>query len=57
MAKVHFRQALKLDPENPLALKYAEQVNLTVNGAQPAPKPTEPQQKRNGLLGIFSRKR
>jgi curved DNA-binding protein CbpA len=57
MAKVHFRQALKLDPKNELALKYAAQFDLTANGTQTsAPSPPK-DDKRNGLLGIFSRKR
>ncbi|MBE9136996.1 DnaJ domain-containing protein [Nodosilinea sp. LEGE 07088] len=37
MAKVHFKQALKLNPENVVALKYAKQLNITVTEA---PRPT-----------------
>jgi len=56
MATVHFRQALKLNPSDPLALKYAVQLNLAPaqqNGAKPAPQPT----KQSGILGFFGFKK
>jgi curved DNA-binding protein CbpA len=65
MAKVHFRQALKLDPKNALALKYAKKFDLPVGGTSQNGKSSSANEskssksnKRNGggLLGLFSRK-
>lgn len=56
MATVHFRQALKLNPNDPLALRYAAQLNLAPaqqNGAKPAPQST----KQGGILGFFGFKK
>ncbi|MGB3201739.1 MAG: J domain-containing protein [Nodosilinea sp.] len=35
MAKVHFKQALRLNPKNAVALKYAQQLKVTVTDTQP----------------------
>lgn len=53
MAKVHIRQALKLDSRNAVALKYAQQMNLDItdlsgNGAK--------KKKSGGLFGRFAKK-
>jgi curved DNA-binding protein CbpA len=53
MARVHFRQALKFDPNDPVALVYAPQFNLgpeaALNRAQAAAK--------GGLFNLFNRRR
>lgn len=62
MAKVHFRQALKLDPKNALAMKHAHKFDLQVGGttgngkssSASASKGSKPN--KRGLLGLFSRK-
>jgi curved DNA-binding protein CbpA len=51
MAKVHFRQALKFDPKDPLALQYAQKLDL----AEPVPKATA--RASSGLFSLFTRKR
>ncbi|WP_008311131.1 J domain-containing protein [Leptolyngbya sp. PCC 6406] len=53
MAKVHIRQALKLNPRHAVALKYAHQLAIDTgeynnNGSQ---------QKGGGLFGMFAKKR
>ncbi|MGB3312627.1 MAG: tetratricopeptide repeat protein [Nodosilinea sp.] len=61
MAKVHFKQALRLNPKNVVALKYAKQLNVTVTDAQPrqakgsgaAAAPTP--EKRSLFGGLFSK--
>ncbi|MBD3882208.1 J domain-containing protein [Phormidium tenue FACHB-886] len=56
MAKVHFRQALKLNPQDPLALEYVARLNLTLEQpgrAASSAKPTG----NGGLFGLFSRRR
>lgn len=57
MAKVHFRQALKLNPEDPLALMCAKKFNLVPNA--PAATPTKKTQPpaSGGLFGLFAKKR
>lgn len=50
MAKVHFRQALKFNPKDPLALQYAEHLNLQ----EPA-KVAKPI--NGGLFNLFTKKR
>ncbi len=59
MAKVHFRQALKLNAEDPLALMYAKKFNI-VPTAPMAPaasaKKTQPPS-GGGLFGMFAKKR
>ena len=48
MAKVSFQQALKLNPEEPLALKYINQVG----GASPNTDPSKPKdEKKGGFFG------
>jgi curved DNA-binding protein CbpA len=51
MAKVHFRQALKFNPKDPLALQYAAHLDLV--------EPAVPQAQRNagGLFNLFTKKR
>jgi cytochrome c-type biogenesis protein CcmH/NrfG len=50
MAKVHFRQALKFNPRDPLALQYAERLDLSA--------PTKMSVKAGGgLFSLFGRKR
>ncbi|QYO62932.1 J domain-containing protein [Leptolyngbya sp. 7M] len=51
MAKVHFRQALKFNPNDPLALQYAKRLDLT----DPVPKATA--RASSGLFSLFTRKR
>jgi curved DNA-binding protein CbpA len=53
MATVHFRQALKLNPKEPLALEYAQKlkINLNSNGRG------GDQKAGGGLFGLFARKR
>lgn len=53
MATVYFRQALKLDPRDPLALKYAPKLGIPVS--QPdTPAATPPKDTRKGgLFGLF----
>jgi len=54
MAKVHLRQALKLNPKDAIAQKYAKKLDIkTENTAESVQK--EPS--GGGLFGIFSRKR
>ncbi|MEB3250538.1 MAG: J domain-containing protein [Cyanobacteriota bacterium] len=62
MAKVHLKQALRLEPTHSIALKYAQQLNLDLsflttdtNSASQSPS-TPAQHRKNGLFGgIFSR--
>ncbi len=49
MATVHVRQALKLNPEDPLALKCAPSLNL-----QPEPSQTEQAVKTSRITGLFN---
>ncbi|PSN13372.1 molecular chaperone DnaJ [filamentous cyanobacterium CCP5] len=61
MAKVHFKQALRLNPKNAVALKYAQQLKVTMadapgrnsGGAGSAAKPTA--EKRSLFGGLFSK--
>ncbi|UBF25447.1 DnaJ domain-containing protein [Kovacikia minuta CCNUW1] len=61
MATVHFRQALKLNPQDPLATKYAAKLGIQTNAAtnaQPNGKAANAQQnpkvaKGGGLFGLF----
>jgi len=55
MAKVHCRQALKLNPKDPLALRYAPRLNIPLE-APNAPN-TKPGNQGGGLFGLFARKR
>ncbi|HEY9877534.1 MAG TPA: DnaJ domain-containing protein [Leptolyngbyaceae cyanobacterium] len=58
MAKVHFKQAIKLNPKNDVALKYARQLQIDLKpdvGPQ-SPPAGQASSKRRGLFGgIFSR--
>jgi curved DNA-binding protein CbpA len=49
MAKVHFRQALKFNPRDPLALQYAERLDLSA--------PAKSVKASGGLFSLFGRKR
>jgi curved DNA-binding protein CbpA len=70
MAKVHIRQALKLDPQNRIAQKYAKQLEITMptpttannghantNGHGKSPAKSSGQGKKGGLFSVFSSKR
>ena len=61
MAKVHFRQALKLNAEDPLALMYAKKFNLvpTAPTSLSAPSAAKKTQRpaSGGLFGLFAKKR
>ncbi len=50
MAKVHFRQALKFNPKDPLALQYSEHLNL--EEAKKTSKSTN-----SGLFSLFTKRR
>lgn len=52
MATVYFRQALKLNPKEPLALKYASKLGIKTGNSQPVK-----QEKRGGLFGLFGAKK
>lgn len=65
MAKVHFRQALKFNPNDPLALRYAARLNLT---PPPSVPPTRglssqpmnrsmPKGSGGGLFGLFAKRK
>lgn len=60
MAAVYFRQALKLNPNDPLAREYAAKLNLQGNAAQPDSKGEKPSAKatsRGGFFGLFGGKK
>ncbi len=52
MATVYFRQALKLNPKDPLAQKYAAKLGIQASSTPPTPKET----RRNGLFNMFRAK-
>lgn len=56
MAKVHLRQALKLNPKDAIALKYAKKldIDIKVEGGSELPQKNT---SSGGLFGMFSRKR
>jgi curved DNA-binding protein CbpA len=53
MATVHFRQALKLNPKEPLALQYANQLKIKLEDKV---QPTQTT-KKSGLFGLFGAKK
>ena len=57
MAKVHFKQALRFNPSNAVALKYARQLNLNLTETPPrsAGVPAQTSGRRSPLSGLFSR--
>ncbi|MFQ3617947.1 MAG: DnaJ domain-containing protein [Cyanobacteriota bacterium] len=55
MAKVHCRQALKLNPKDPLALRYAPRLNIPLEA--PDTPDGKPGPQGGGLFGLFARKR
>ncbi|MGG6295337.1 DnaJ domain-containing protein [Leptolyngbya sp. AN02str] len=57
MAKVHFRQALKLNPQDALALQYASKLQISIESTSPLPngsKPAATKPKSGGLGSRFS---
>lgn len=57
MAKVHFRQALKFNPKDPLALDYVTRLKLVLDKPDRVTNSsTSVKSTRNGLFGLFSRK-
>ena len=54
MAKVHFRQALKLDSKHPVALKYAQQLNIDLNASNR--NQSSKKRRRDWLLSFFVKK-
>jgi tetratricopeptide (TPR) repeat protein len=52
MATVHFRQALKLNPKDPLAVEYAQKLKISMD----APKSNK-SDNAGGLFGLFAKKR
>ncbi|MBE9177977.1 DnaJ domain-containing protein [Oculatella sp. LEGE 06141] len=52
MAKVHFRQALKFNPNDALALEYAKRLGVT----QEEPVNKQPTERKGGLFGLFGKK-
>ncbi|HEY9641101.1 MAG TPA: DnaJ domain-containing protein [Coleofasciculaceae cyanobacterium] len=57
MAKVHFRQALKLNPKDPLALEYVSRLKLVLDQPERTLSNTAAAKPANGLFNLFSRKR
>jgi curved DNA-binding protein CbpA len=55
MAKVHFRQALKFNPEDPLALAYAAKLKISLD--QPSRRKTLSQKFGDDFFGLFARRR
>lgn len=55
MAKVHFRQALKFNSHNKMALAYAKRLKIEVNNSQNGK--GSGHQSGSGLFGLFARKR
>lgn len=56
MAKVHFRQALRINPANAVALKYARQLNMATTETAPAKADAVPANGRRSLFGgLFSK--
>ncbi|HEY9630274.1 MAG TPA: tetratricopeptide repeat protein [Coleofasciculaceae cyanobacterium] len=57
MAKVHFRQALKFNPKDPLALDYVTRLKLVLDKPDREANVSTPvKSSGNGLFGLFSRK-
>ncbi|MBW4658950.1 MAG: DnaJ domain-containing protein [Drouetiella hepatica Uher 2000/2452] len=57
MAKVHFRQALKFNPKDPLALDYVTRLKLVLDKPDRVTNSSTPVKSTgNGLFGLFSRK-
>jgi curved DNA-binding protein CbpA len=56
MAKVHFRQALKFNPQDPLAVYYAAKLKITVD-APPGRSDGSARSTNGGLFSLFGRKR
>ncbi|MGF1519358.1 MAG: tetratricopeptide repeat protein [Nodosilinea sp.] len=58
MAKVHFKQALRINPANAVALKYARQLNVTTTETAPAKSgavPVPASGRRSLFGGLFSK--
>lgn len=60
MAKVHIRQSLRLNPKNPIARKYARQLQVDLEGLKPSVATTKQVpsklQKSGFLRSLFSRR-
>ena len=56
MAKVHFRQALKFNPKDPLALEYMTRLKLSLEQPRRLSETAKPSG-NGGLFGLFSRRR
>ena len=57
MAKVHFRQALKFNPKDPLAVDYVTRLKLVLDKPDRLVSSTTPVKSTgSGLFGLFSRK-
>jgi hypothetical protein len=54
MAKVHFRQALKLNPEDPIALRYMRKYNIALD---PVASGKNAKNSIGNLLKFFAKKR
>jgi curved DNA-binding protein CbpA len=57
MAKVHFRQALKLNPQDPLALEYVSRLKLVLDQPERVLSDAAVTKPANGLFNLFGRKR
>jgi curved DNA-binding protein CbpA len=53
MAKVHFKQALRLNPGNVVALKYAKQLNINVTEAPRSAGKSSPTAAKGGKRSLF----
>ena len=65
MAKIHFNQALKLNPQDPIALEGKRRLDIASGQAgtakdpkaQKTPPKTPPKDERGGLFGLFGNKK
>jgi curved DNA-binding protein CbpA len=57
MAKVHFRQALKLNPKDPLALEYVSRLKLVLDQPERVLSNAAVTKPAHGLFNLFGRKR
>jgi curved DNA-binding protein CbpA len=57
MAKVHFRQALKFNPQHKVALKYAQKLKIQIDFPEEGKDSQAKDAKGGGLFGLFAKKR